>query len=106
MWQTDLFPIFLKYDKEWLIEFQLWDKTLVEYKGQKDSRVMLYYQLQKGGNGDSDYATELLTPMYENLYVKKFVLFSHERLIYYLKKQLTEILTEVRKRSASIRLKR
>ena len=77
------FPFFLKYDKEWLIEFQLWDKTLVEYKGQKDSRVMLYYQLQKGGNGDSDYATELLTPMYENLYVKKFVLFSHERLIYY-----------------------
>ena len=54
------FPFFLKYDKEWLIEFQLWDKTLVEYKGQKDSRVMLYYQLQKGGNGDSDYATELL----------------------------------------------
>lgn len=88
MWQTDLFPIFLKYDKEWLIEFQLWDKTLVEYKGQKDSRVMLYYQLQKGGNGDSDYATELLTPMYENLYVKKFVLFSHERLIYYFKETI------------------
>ncbi len=37
---------------------------------------MLYYQLQKGGNGDSDYATELLTPMYENFYVKKFVLFA------------------------------
>ena len=88
MRQTDLFPIFLKYDKEWLIEFQLWDKTLVEYKGQKDSRVMLYYQLQKGGNGDSDYATELLTPMYENLYVKKFVLFSHERLIYYFKETI------------------
>ena len=82
------FPFFLKYDKEWLIEFQLWDKTLVEYKGQKDSRVMLYYQLQKGGNGDSDYATELLTPMYENLYVKKFVLFSHERLIYYFKETI------------------
>ena len=82
------FPFFLKYDKEWLIEFQLWDKTMVEYKGQKDSRVMLYYQLQKGGNGDSDYATELLTPMYENLYVKKFVLFSHERLIYYFKETI------------------
>ena len=39
------FPFFLSYEKEWLIELQLWDKTLIEYKGQKGSRVMLYYQL-------------------------------------------------------------
>ena len=36
------FPFFLAYEKEWLIELQLWDKTLIEYKGQKGSRVMLY----------------------------------------------------------------
>ena len=82
------FPFFLCYEKEWLIELQLWDKTLIEYKGQKGSRVMLYYQLQKGGDEKTDYSTEILTPMYENLYVKKFVLFANEKLKYYFKETI------------------
>ena len=53
-------------------------RQLIEYKGQKGSRVMLYYQLQKGDSENVDYSTEVLTPMYENLYVKKFVLFANE----------------------------
>ena len=75
------FPFFMAYEKEWLIELQLWDKTLVEYKGQKGSRVMLYYQLQKGNAENTDYSTEILSPMYENIYVKKFVLFANEETI-------------------------
>ena len=81
------FPFFLSYEKEWLIELQLWDKTLIEYKGQKGSRVMLYYQLQKGGDEGTDYSTEILTPMYENLYVKKFVLLQTKDSDTILKKQ-------------------
>lgn len=82
------FPFFLSYEKDWLIELQLWDKTLIEYKGQKGSRVMLYYQLQKGDAETVDYSTEVLTPMYENLYVKKFVLFANETLKYYFKETI------------------
>lgn len=82
------FPFFLAYEKDWLVELQLWDKTLIEYKGQKGSRVMLYYQLQKGETEAVDYSTEVLTPMYENLYVKKFVLFSNEKLKYYFKETI------------------
>lgn len=82
------FPFFLSYEKEWLVEFQLWDKTLIEYKGQKGSRVMLYYQLQKGESEEIDYSKEVLTPMYENLYVKKFVLFANEKLKYYFKETI------------------
>lgn len=83
------FPFFLQYEKEWLIEQQLWDKTLIEYKGQKGSRIMLYYQLQKGDDAESvDYSTEVLTPMYENIYVKKFVLFANETLRYYFKETI------------------
>ena len=79
------FPFFKAYEKEWLIELQLFDKVLIEYKGQKGSRVMLYYQLQKGGDAPVEYSTEVLTPMYENIYVKKFVLFAGEKLKYYFK---------------------
>lgn len=82
------FPFYLSYEKEWLIELQLWDKTLIEYKGQKGSRVMLYYQLQKGEDEYTDYSTEVLTPMYENIYVKKFVLFANEKLKYYFKETI------------------
>lgn len=82
------FPFFMSYEKDWLIELQLWDKTLIEYRGQKGSRVMLYYQLQKGGQEPDDYSTEVLTPMYENIYVKKFVLFANERLKYYFKETI------------------
>lgn len=82
------FPFFLAYEKEWLIELQLWDKTLIEYKGQKGSRVMLYYQLQKGSAESVDYSTEVLTPMYDNIYVKKFVLFANEKLKYYFKETI------------------
>ncbi|CUX27642.1 hypothetical protein BN3456_01003 [Clostridium sp. C105KSO13] len=82
------FPFFLSYEKEWLIELQLWDKTLIEYKGQKGSRVMLYYQLQKGEFQEIDYSMEVLTPMYENLYVRKFVLFANEKLKYYFKETI------------------
>ena len=49
---------------------------------------MLYYQLQKGGREQADYSTEVLTPMYENLYVKKFVLFANEKLKYYFKETI------------------
>lgn len=82
------FPFYLAYDKEWLVELQLGDKTLVEYKGQKGSRVMLYCQLQKGEKDDSGYRMEVLTPMYENIYVKKFVLFTNEKLNYYFKETI------------------
>ena len=49
---------------------------------------MLYYSLQKGGEESSDYSTEVLTPMYENIYVKKFVLFANEKLKYYFKETI------------------
>lgn len=82
------FPFFMAYEKEWLIELQLWDKTMIEYKGQKGSRVMLYYQLQKGDSDEVEFSTEVLSPMYENIYVKKFVLFANEKLKYYFKETI------------------
>ena len=67
------------------MELQLWDKTMIEYHGQSASRVVLYYQLQSDADKTPDYSTEVLTPMYENIYVKKFVLYGNERLKFYFK---------------------
>ena len=82
------FPFFLKYERDWLIELQLIDKTLIEYQGQKGSRVILYYQIQCDDTVDVNYSTEVLTPMLENIYVKKFVLFGNEKLRYHFKETI------------------
>ena len=82
------FSFFMDFEKEWLIELQLLDKTLIEYQGQKGSRVMLYYQLQREDSEAVEYSTEVLTPMYDTIFVKKFVLFANERLKYYFKETI------------------
>ncbi len=82
------FPFFLKYEEEWLMELQLWDKTMIEYHGQPDSCVILYYQIQSDEAEVVDYSSEMLIPMYENIYVKKFVLYTNEKLKYYFKETI------------------
>lgn len=99
------FPFFLKYEEEWLIELQLWDKTLIQYKGQKGSRVVLYYKLQRDDSELVDYSTEVLTPMYENIFVKKIVLFSNEQLKYYFKETIGNITYRSEKRVSSSKVK-
>lgn len=82
------FPFFLNYEEDWLKELQLWDKTMIEYHGQPGSRVILYYQLQTGTGGEMEYSTEVVMPMYGNIYVKKFVLYANETLKYYFKETI------------------
>ncbi|MDD2979083.1 MAG: DUF5717 family protein [Hespellia sp.] len=85
------FPFFMKYEEEWLTELQLWDKTLIEYRGQSGSRVTLHYQIQDEGTESVNYATEVLVPMHENIYVKKFVIYAKEKLKYYFKESIDGI---------------
>ena len=70
------------------MELQLWDKTMIEYHGQPEGCVILYYQIQSEDADVLDYSTEMLMPMYDNLYVKKFVLYSNEKLKYYFKETI------------------
>jgi hypothetical protein len=95
------FDFFKEYEEEWLIEVQLWDKTLIQYKGQKDSRVILYYKLQRGDSELVDFSTEVLTPMYENIFVKKIVLFANEQLEYYFKETVDGVTYRSEKRVRS-----
>ena len=95
------FDFFLNYEEEWLIEVQLWDKVLLQYKGQKDSRVILYYKLRCEDSNTldiMDYSTEVLTPMYENIFVKRVVLFANERLEYYFKETVDGVTYKSEKR--------
>lgn len=78
-----IFPFYLRYKEEWLRELQLYDKSMIEYHARPGSRVKLAYKMRRGNRDELGYHGEVLMPMYENLYVKQFVLYSDESVTYY-----------------------
>lgn len=77
------FTFFTRYGEEWLREVQLWDKSLIAFSTQHGGKSKLYYKLYKTGTTSPDYTCEVIAPMYENVYVKKFLIFEDETLEYY-----------------------
>lgn len=78
-----VFPFYLKYNESWLREVQLYDKTLIEYRALRGGKVRIVYKTRHGDTEDLGYQSESLTPMYENIYVKQFVLYKDEMVKYY-----------------------
>ena len=77
-----IFPFYLKYPVEWLREVQLYDKYMIEYKAQSEGKVEIEYQITEGERDSLEYKKEVLAPMYENIYVKIFILYQDEYLRY------------------------
>ena len=90
------FPFFLQYPKDWLKELQLYDKTMVAYYAKKKGKVTFRYQLIRDGEETGEYHSEVLGPVYENVYVKSMILFEEEELRYYFVEsgEMSEIRTE------------
>ena len=78
-----VFAFYMEYPQEWLREVQLYDKVLVEYRGVIDGKVKIYYRIQRDGLEVHDYHSETLLPIYDNVFVKEFVLYGDESLKYY-----------------------
>ena len=71
-----IFPAYMKYKDEWLREVQLYDKTIVSYQAKEGSKVKLFYKIKGSGKKTLGYHSEMLVPVFENLYVKQFVLYA------------------------------
>lgn len=94
-----VFSFYMLYPEAWLRETLLYDKTLVSYRAKsKESKVKVIYELKKEGQDEVEYYTEPLLPIFENIYVKRFVLYEDELVSYYFKEVLEdEIVTSERK---------
>lgn len=68
-----VFAFYQDYPKQWLKAIQLYDKYIVEYHAQSDHKVKIVYQIQ-----NREKYTEVLQPMYADVYVKEFTLYSGE----------------------------
>lgn len=78
-----IFPFYLNFKESWLREVMLYDKTIIAYRAEEGSKVMLEYQIRKGDRERLDYQKEILVPVYENIYVKSFILYEEEGLRYF-----------------------
>ena len=76
-------PFYLTYPQSWLREVQLYDKVMIEYRGKIGGKVKVLYRISKEGTFQEEYHSEVLLPMYDNVYVKEFVLYEGEVLHYY-----------------------
>lgn len=72
-----IFAFYQDYPKQWLREVDLYDKYIVEYHASADSKVKIVYSIDDKAN-----KTEILLPVYQNTYVKEFILYSGETLRY------------------------
>lgn len=84
------FAFFQRYGQEWLMEVKLWDKILVSCDSKHDGKMKLYYRVHKIGAEVPEFQSEVLTPMFENVFVKKFMIFEDEQLSYYFEEILED----------------
>ena len=78
-----VFPFYLSYPQKWLKETLVYDKVIVDYCATIEGKVRIFYRIQKDSEVSDEYRSETLLPMYDNVYVKEFVLYEGESLQYY-----------------------
>ena len=71
------------YKEEWLREVQLYNKVMAAYRCKPGGKVRLYYKMKQKDREELGYRAEAMMPVYENLYVKQFVLYNDESVNYY-----------------------
>lgn len=79
-----ILPSYMKYKEAWLREVQLYDKAMISYQAASGSKVKLFYKIKSGDRESLGYRSEILLPVFENLYVKQFVLYEDEAVNYYI----------------------
>lgn len=84
-------PFFAEF-KDYSIEAaQISNQTIIEYRGNKNCKVVINYMITKEGNEDESFQREEMVDMYGGVYVKSFLLFFGESLQYYITEEVGEI---------------
>ncbi len=78
-----VFPYYLNYRESWLRELQLYDKSMICYRARPGSVIRLFYKKRKNGREELGYHSETLLPVFGDIYVKEYVLYEDEELLYY-----------------------
>ena len=91
-----MMPFFVNFREFSMEAMELTNLSIVEYKGNPNSTVVLHYVISREQDETVGYIKEEMTNMYGGIFVKAFLLFFGETLQYYIteeyanKEQLTE----------------
>lgn len=79
-------PFFKDFKGKVLLPELIFNKYYVMYRADKHKKVMLHYYVDLHDDTDTskEYVTEPMKNVFEGIFVKEFMLFSHEELIYYI----------------------
>lgn len=93
-------PFFKEFKGKVALTESIFNKYYVMYRTSKDKKVIIHYYMDRSEELEesSDYITEQMREVFDGIYVKEFMLFSHEELLYY----ITEDNSEEEKASDSI----
>lgn len=77
------FPFYKNLPQRMAVKYGYYDRTFLEYRSQKDARVMIHYGQWEG----SGYNECEMHQMYSGIFCKGFLLFFGEKLPYYIKEE-------------------
>lgn len=87
-----IFAFYKNFNKNFLIKFNLYDRTIIEYKTNKKTAVSIHFR--KGQN--QTYCTQQMQKVYKDIYIWQTILFFGDSIDYYIEenngtiKQITE----------------
>ena len=79
-----VFSFFTQLSRYFVLPYQIADKTVVEYRANPENRVVLHYAMGGAGRSDDEFTAVDMKNMYAGVYARPFVLFSDERMEYYI----------------------
>lgn len=80
--QNCYFDFFLEFEKKLRLKYHLYDKAFVEYHTDPGRKIMIHFSLD-----GEHYEQSLLNEVYDGIFVKEFILFFGESVLYYMTEQ-------------------
>ncbi len=79
-----VFPFYLALADKMNIPIGICDKMMVEYHSNPGDNVVIHYFIGEGSKGSGKYLVENMKNVYEGIFVSQFVVFSGDKLQYYI----------------------
>lgn len=79
-----IFAFYKNFEKKFLVKFNLYDRTIIEYKTDKKTSVSIHFSLNKTSN---KYYTQQMKKVYKNIYVWETILFFGDFIDYYIEEE-------------------
>ena len=79
-----VFSFFAQLSRYFVLPYRIADKTVIEYRANPENRVVLHYTMDGEARSADGFTAVDMKDMYAGIFARPFVLFSDERMEYYI----------------------